>query len=223
MLTPRLKTISDKVKSKTIADIGTDHAYIPIELARSGKIDKAIACDINKGPLEIAKANIKKYGLEDKIELRLGGGLTPIHKNETDCIIIAGMGGQLIWEIIHKDIDTAKQAKELILQPMNAQAELRKNLIKHGFEIVEEDLVAEGFKVYNIFVAREGHSQPCTDFEYHIPKALHSHKLFNKFLAKKHREFSKILKGLKKASKPDESAIAHYAELLGRLEAVMKQ
>ena len=134
MITPRLQKIIDLVKCENICDIGTDHAYIPIRLASLEKIKKCIATDKNKGPLEIAYNNVKKHNFENLIELRLGEGLEPIEENECELIIIAGMGGKLIGDIIEKDIEKSKTFK-FLLQPMNAQKELRERLIKNGFKI----------------------------------------------------------------------------------------
>ena len=102
MITLRLQAIIDLVTAKNIADIGTDHAFIPIRLAQDKKINKAIATDKNKGPIEIARGNVIKYGLSDIVELRQGAGLCPITKGEAEQIIIAGMGGALIADIRRK-------------------------------------------------------------------------------------------------------------------------
>jgi len=100
MITPRLQAIINLVTAKTIADVGTDHAFIPIRLAQDKKIKKAVATDKNRGPIEIARGNVLKYGLSKIIELRQGAGLCPIEPGECEQIIIAGMGGALIADII---------------------------------------------------------------------------------------------------------------------------
>ena len=165
MITPRLKCIIKNTNGKRIADIGTDHAYIPIYLIENNLSDYVIASDIRKGPAEIAVSNISEHNLSDKIEVRIGGGLSVLKENETDTIIIAGMGGQLISEIIDGNIQLAKKCR-LVLQPMNAQYELRKYLIKNGFTITNEDIAIEGFKVYNILNAENGCQQEFeTDIE----------------------------------------------------------
>ena len=127
MITERLQCILNYVDSEVIADIGTDHAYIPIELVKKNRVKRAIAADINEGPLKIAQKNIKSEGLSDRIETRLGSGISVLEKGEAGQIIIAGMGGELIEYIIKSDIETAK-GSELLLQPMNNQYELRKFL-----------------------------------------------------------------------------------------------
>lgn len=208
MITPRLKAIINNVTCPKIADIGTDHAYIPIFLMENYLADKIIATDINKGPLNVARENIDKKGLN--IETRLGGGLSVIGAGEVDEIIIAGMGGILISEILDNDIDTAKKSR-LVLQPMNAQYELRKYLLSHGFRIISEDIAVEGFKVYNIIIAESGEMEPFeTDFEYQIPKYLKEHKYFKNLCQKKRREFTKVINGLLNSKDADEEKLKLY-------------
>jgi tRNA (adenine22-N1)-methyltransferase len=213
MITPRLQKIIDLVDEKIIADIGTDHAYIPIRLSSLGKISKAIATDKNKGPLEIAKNNVIKYGFDNIIETRLGEGLEPIEAGECELVIIAGMGGKLIGDIILKDLKKSETFK-FLLQPMNAQAELRERLIKNGFKITKEELSSEGFKVYNVFLCEKGEQKLPPNINLHIPKELESHKLYNMLINKKIREFEKIIKGIKNAKEPDFAALAEFSELL---------
>ena len=218
MITPRLEMIIKHVRGKTIADIGTDHAYIPIYLIENSLAGYVIASDINKGPLLIAGDNIKNHNLTEKIETRLGGGLSVLKENEADAIIIAGMGGILISEIIDADIETAKKSN-LILQPMNAQYELRKYLLSNGFKITNEDIAVEGFKVYNLIEAASGEQQPFeNDFEYHVPHYLTSHKYFKNLYNKKHREFTKVIKGLENSNEPDTEKLNQYKNWLKELK-----
>jgi tRNA (adenine22-N1)-methyltransferase len=154
-LTNRLKLIADKVLSNTkyIADIGTDHAYIPIYLVKNNICDKAIASDINYGPIEMAKNNIKNQNCEEKIEVRHGGGLATLKQGEVDSFIIAGMGGILIKDIIDKDIDITRNVGYFILQPMQYVNILRKYLVQNNFYIYDEDLVEDMGKIYQIICA----------------------------------------------------------------------
>ena len=210
MLTARLAAIKNRVNAEVVADIGTDHAYIPINLIKESRAQKVIATDINPLPARIATDNIKKESLSKKIEIRLGNGLSVLAKEEADVIIIAGMGGILISEIIDADIDIALGSK-LILQPMNAQYELRKYLMSHGFKITDEDLAVEGFKVYNIILAERGEMKPFeTDFEYQIPKYLVGHEYFKNLCQKKRREFTKVIKGLENSNSGDAAKLEMY-------------
>ncbi|MDY3928911.1 MAG: class I SAM-dependent methyltransferase [Clostridia bacterium] len=221
MITPRLQKIIDLVDVETIADIGTDHAYIPIRLAEDKRITRAVACDKNEGPIEIARANVEKYGFDNIIELRCGDGLFPIDKGEVQTIIIAGMGGNLIGDIIEAQIGKAKSAK-LILQPMNAQYELRKRLEKMGFDIFKEELAKEGYKIYNIFTAVAGEKvKKKKEIDYHIPEELLNHELSEMLIEKKKREFRKIASGIKSSAKKDENdleIVKYCEEMLSEIE-----
>ena len=214
LLTPRLELIKNQVQGSFIADIGTDHGFVPIELIKSGKCKGAIATDINIGPAEIAKANIKKEGLS--IEVRVGGGLSVLENGEAEEIIIAGMGGKLISDIIAANIDIAKSAR-LILQPMNAQYELRKFLTENNFYVEHEDLALEGFKVYNVIICKAEKTNSIeykSELDFHIPGALRTHIHFKHLKEKKIREFSKILKGYKLSKTPVEQEKIEYLENL---------
>lgn len=218
MLTPRLKAVAGLVTGRTLSDIGTDHAYIPIELIRNARADWAIACDINPGPLASARANIQKYAVADRVQLRLGAGLCPLESGETDTVVIAGMGGKLIADILSADFDKAKSFAELVLQPMNAQAELRKYLASSGFEIVKEELCEEGFKVYNIISVRPGVPWEISEIQAHLPAAVYSHASFPALLAKKKREIGNILAGLRRAENPQNELTEYYDNLLKEIE-----
>ncbi len=156
-LTNRLLTIAKQVqKGAIVADIGTDHAYIPVYLIQNSIVQKVIATDINEGPLNIAKKTIAEYGLEKSIETRLGSGLEVILPGEVDTAIIAGMGGLLIRDILMQSLQTARTIQRFILQPMIAQKELRQWLIMNKFKIVHEKLAIEDRRIYEIIVAENG-------------------------------------------------------------------
>ena len=216
LLTPRLNLIINQVQGNSVADIGTDHGFVPIELVKSGKCTKAIATDINKGPAAIAKANIKKEGLS--IDVRVGGGLSTLQKGEVEEIIIAGMGGKLISDILSAHMDIAKSAR-LILQPMNGQYELRKFLIENNFTIEEEDIAIEGFKVYNVLIVKNGEQAPFEkDIYYHLPKYLFGHKNYKKLFEKKKREFTKVVSGLENSKDCDFEKLNLYKSWLKAIE-----
>lgn len=156
-LNPRLLQIARLVPTcKAVADIGTDHGYIPIFSVLAGLCDGAIASDINKGPIKRAEENVKLFCLEDKISLRLGGGLETVQPGEADVIVIAGMGGILVSDILEKSKDVVNGAKHLILQPMTAVKELREYLCQNSFCVQKEVLVAEEDKLYSIICVDVG-------------------------------------------------------------------
>ena len=153
-LSKRLKAVAELVTpGMRLADVGTDHGYIPIYLTEAGVIPSAIAMDINKGPLERAKEHIREHGLEGKIQTRLSDGLKNLQMNEADCMIAAGMGGGLVIRIISEERDTAGSLKELILQPQSEIDSVRKYLTEEGYRIVAEDMVYEDGKYYPMMKA----------------------------------------------------------------------
>lgn len=152
-LSKRLQTIADFVKKgAVVADIGTDHAHIPIYLIKNNIISKAYACDINAGPLEKAKENINYYGVKN-IELRLSNGLEKLKTDEADTFIIAGMGGELITDILEKGRRFFATERKFILSPHTKTDEVRKYLLSNGFEITKEDMCIDEGKFYTVMEA----------------------------------------------------------------------
>ena len=150
-ISSRLKKCSEMVDENCkIVDVGTDHAYLPIYLAMQNKIISAIACDVRVGPLENAVSNIKKYNLEKKISTCLSNGLQKINENNADEIIIAGMGGNLIIDILENCAWKNKINKKYILQPMNKERDLRIYLASKGYETEKEEAVICMGKVYTV-------------------------------------------------------------------------
>lgn len=145
----RLAVLADMVKNcDCVADIGTDHAHLPIELVLKGKCKKAVACDVKKGPLEVAKKNISQYGLSEKIELRLGFGLEVLSPSECDVITVAGMGGLMICDILEKSRQVAESAGQLVLQPNTCEYDFRKYLYENGYVIEDERGIKDGDHFY---------------------------------------------------------------------------
>ncbi|HEX3026856.1 MAG TPA: class I SAM-dependent methyltransferase [Clostridia bacterium] len=153
-LTPRLTLAADFVRpGARLADIGTDHAYLPVYLLKTGRITRALACDINRGPLGRALATVKKYGVSDRVELRLSDGLDRVAADEAEDIVIAGMGGELIRNIVAHCSWMKDSRRRLILQPMTSAGELREFLVSDGFSIVQEAVAREGNKLYVVICA----------------------------------------------------------------------
>lgn len=196
----RLKTVADMVHEKSIADIGTDHGYVPIYLVKSGKIEKALACDINKGPLEKAQSNVKENCLESVIETRLGSGLVPVKKGETDCAVIAGMGGMLIIDILKASADVADGLKQMVLQPQLDADEVRKYIHSIGFRIEKEDFILDAGKYYTVISAVKGEEKYDTKADYVFGKVNIESKnpVLKEFIEKKLVTNSRILENIEK-------------------------
>lgn len=149
VLSTRLNMIAKMAdKCEKIADIGTDHAFVPIYLLKENICNSAIASDINDGPLLKAKANISLYQMDSRIECRLGGGLSVLKPGEVDSVIIAGMGGYLIRDILEADKKIVSNLKDLILQPVQNAEIVREYLYKSGYHIIDEDICFEEGKYY---------------------------------------------------------------------------
>lgn len=160
-LTPRLRAVADLVPhGAAMADVGTDHAYLPVFLLLEGKISRAIAADINAGPLDRARLTAKEYDCGEHMDFRLCDGLAAIGADEVDTVAIAGMGGETIAAILEAAPWTKDPKYTLILQPMSAQNDLRRWLWQHGYGIRGERIVREGERLYNILLVRYGEAVP---------------------------------------------------------------
>ncbi|WP_099189194.1 tRNA (adenine(22)-N(1))-methyltransferase [Tepidibacter mesophilus] len=229
-LTPRLEAVANLVSDDArIADIGTDHGYIPVYLIKKNKIKYAIAADVNKGPLNNAKKEISLNNLEHRIELRLGSGLSVLTVGEVDEVVIAGMGGVLISQLIETEFEIAKKLDKMILQPMQASAELRRYLHENGFVIEEEILVKEDFRIYEIMVvkyddreiSKEQEKEQEEEIYYEVGKGLLRNKdcLLLEFIDKKIKEYYNIIGKLEgKAGEKIESRIYECKSKIQKLE-----
>ncbi len=156
-LSKRLKAVADSVTTgNRVADVGCDHAYIPIYLIKNHIATDVIAMDINKGPLDRAKENIYHYGCGERIETRLSDGLHRLMQGEADTILIAGMGGALMVKILEEGMEAVGRSRELILQPQSEIFLVRKFLHRIGFGIEQEQMVKEDGKYYFIIKAKPG-------------------------------------------------------------------
>ncbi len=160
-LTPRLRAVADLVpEGAALADIGTDHAYLPVCLLLEGKISRAIAADLRPGPLDRARLTAKEYDCNENIDFRLCDGLSAIAPDEVDTIVIAGMGGETIAAILQAAPWTKSAEYTLILQPMSTQNDLRAWLWRSGYRISMEQIICEGNKLYNILFVSYGGAEP---------------------------------------------------------------
>ena len=153
-LSPRLACVADFVSSGgCICDVGCDHAYLPIHLLLSGRVRSAIAMDVRPGPLAIAAEHIAGVGLQDRIVTRLSDGLAALEPGEADCIVLAGMGGVLMRQILADDYRKACSAREWILQPQSDVTGVRSFLRESDFAIEAEELVWDRGKLYVVIRA----------------------------------------------------------------------
>lgn len=165
-LSPRLRTAADLVpEGARLADVGTDHAYLPVALILEGRIPFAVAADLRQGPLERARATVREYGLTGKVVFRLCDGLRGIHPDEVDAVAIAGMGGETIAAILTAAPWTRERDVPLILQPMSSMPDLRRWLGENGYRIVEERLAQEGNTLYTVLFVRAGEMLPMVPAE----------------------------------------------------------
>jgi dinuclear metal center YbgI/SA1388 family protein len=143
---------------RPMADVGTDHALLPIHLVQSGHVPRAIASDVRRGPFETALRNVRRFGLEDRISVRLGDGLKAITPGEADTIVVAGLGGDTAAQIIEAASHVARSARRLVLQPMNGEGRLRRVLYEKGCHLVYEGVVEDSGRLY-VLLAAEAHAE----------------------------------------------------------------
>lgn len=198
-ITPRLDSIIKMIPNNTkVIDVGTDHGYVPVFLVENKICENAIAADVNKGPLNIAKEYIDSRGLTEKIETRLGSGLEVLNINEVDGAVIAGMGGLLIADILEKSKEVASTLSFFVLQPMTASDKLRRYLIENNYKIVEEKLSREGERIYEIILVEHGNMKIEDDIYLQIGKGLFDSEdpLLKVFITKKMDKIKKVIDNL---------------------------
>ena len=158
MISKRLELVASFVPQGAILlDVGSDHAYLPIELVERGQIEGAIAGEVVEGPYQSAVKNVEAHGLKEKIQVRLANGLAAFEEaDQVSVITIAGMGGRLIATILEEGLEQLANVERLILQPNNREDDLRIWLQDHGFQIVAESILEEAGKFYEILVVEVG-------------------------------------------------------------------
>ena len=215
-MTPRLKEIASHVQSgASLVDVGSDHAYIPIFLVGNGRAERALCTDINDGPLKHSRENISQYGLSHKIKTQKANGLSGVDLNDYDTVIIAGMGGMLIWDIL-KQADSPGD-KRFILQPMTAIAELREALLGNGFTIEHEHFVPEGEKVYVVMEVIWKRDFPYSPLELLVGRNTKGSPNFALWKTQIQAKLEKRILGLKRAKNRNAEEIARLEQLLKEL------
>ena len=198
-LSKRLQAVADMVDAGSrVADVGTDHGYIPIYLVKEGICASAIAMDVNKGPLQRAKAHIQEEGLSEVIETRLSDGLSSLHINECDAVVIAGMGGALTIRILEQGREVAKTLKCLVLQPQSELSKVRSYLCENGYCIIAEDMVEEDGKYYPMMKVISGNTDAYQPIELLYGKYLleQKHPVLLQYLEKEIQKKEAIRKDL---------------------------
>ena len=193
-------------KEDKVADIGTDHGFVPNFIVNEKISSYVVSSDISENSLKKSIELTKEYSNEDKIFNRVGAGLSVLNKNEVDTVIIAGMGGILISEIIEEDFEIARNLKKLILQPMQAQRDIRIYLYSKGFSIVDEKIIYEDRKYFEIIVTKyTGNSKISDEIFYEIPEMPYKRKdkIIYDYLENRISYNEMLLNNLKKSSDLD--------------------
>ena len=220
-ISKRLEAVAGMVTSGSfLADIGTDHGYIPIYLIEHKRIPKAIAMDVNRGPLEKAKEHIMQAGLQDKIETRLSDGLEKLKPDEAESILIAGMGGPLTVRILSEGAGKLGACRELILQPQSDLKAVRAYLEGEGWKIDREEMVQEEGKFYPMMRAVPGEKSKMTPIQLRFGPLLlaNCHPVLKDYLLREQRINEKILASLE--GQESETAKARISEVEAELAMV---
>lgn len=215
MLSKRLKAVADMVtKDNIVADIGTDHGYVPIYLIKNDVSKKAYAMDINEGPLKMADKNIRMEGLSEEITTILSDGMDELADNMAETVVIAGMGGDLIVDILSRG-SNIKGIKELVISPHKRVDLVRKYLIENHWKIIQEEMVIDAGKYYTIIKSHRGEDVEYTDVELIYGKYLleNKNKILKKYLEKENEKFSNILNTMKENGQENASQIQEILKL----------
>jgi tRNA (adenine22-N1)-methyltransferase len=209
-LSKRLDAIAELVTpGNVVADVGTDHGYIPIRLVQQEKCPRAIAMDLREGPLARAKEHIKRCGLSDRIETRLSDGTKALRAGEADTIVCAGMGGELILHILTDGEEVCRSARELILQPQSEIARVRRYLREHEYRVTAENMILEDGKYYPMMrvlpLSEAETDNEATEFQkvYDLYGRLllqEKHPVLRQYLAREEQQLTDILGELDRQS-----------------------
>ena len=202
-LSKRLQAVADLVsEGQIVADVGTDHGYIPIYLLEANKCEQAIAMDVNQGPLLRAKEHIAEHDLTQKIQVKLSDGVQGLSVGECDCVVVAGMGGALAVKIMEEGRAVFKNLKEFVLQPQSELAKVRQYLCQNEYCVIAEDMVLEDGKFYPMMKVINGLSNPYSQVELCYGRELlaQKHPVLKMFLEKEIQTKEMILRNLESES-----------------------
>lgn len=218
LLTPRLKAIAELVKQDSVvADVGTDHGYIPVYLVKKGVCTSAFAGDIGEGPLENAKRTIERFDVTGRVTPLLSAGLDKFPVNCADTVIIAGMGGEQIAQIV-ADCDWVHNKNvTLILQPMSMQEKMRVLLAEKGFICEKEEYVKEGRRLYSVMVYRFSHVHVLDEVTAQIGLAAESDSpLAKEYVDRRIKKLLSMAEGMEKSEEQKEEAVK-IRELISKI------
>ena len=221
-LDARLRLCASMVrKGKRLADIGTDHAYLPIWLVRQGIVPSAVAGDVNLGPLRKAALNVRRYQVEDRVSVCLSDGLDAIFPHEADDIVLAGMGGELIASLIAGAPWLKNGEKHLILQPMTSAEELRVFLADAGYSVTREEAVLSGRHVYTAMLAVYEPGEKALDELYpYIGLLTGETEAERAYLQKQASSLQKRAQGLRAQAKEEDAR--HLFRLVERIGGLLR-
>lgn len=217
MLDTRLKMIYDLIPDGTVCDIGTDHGRLPVFCVKSGKSKKALACDLREGPLSFARALIEKEGLGDSIKTVLSDGFLGLSQADfesVDCFTIAGMGGELIMNIL----DARFTDKYVVLSPQSAIYEVYEFLLSRGYDIKKRVFCAEGKRLYTAMLVKYDGVKRDTDYFYGCEK----NDAFYEFLNREKERITLALDAIRASEKSDKSRISGLEKILLQIERELK-
>lgn len=225
-LSLRLKCITNMIEHcDSVVDVGTDHGYIPIYLVKNNVVKRAIASDINKGPVEKARSNVFANNTSSEITCRLGGGLSTVNAGEVEVAIIAGMGGNLIRDILDADLAVVKKFKYIILQPVQNAEVLREYLYSTGYDILDEEICLDEGKFYEIIKVKYN-TKPVIleDIYYEISKILLNKKqtVMKEFVQYKLQKYTQIYNTLNEDTEASRNRKNQLYDVTSRLKEFLK-
>lgn len=217
VLQPRLQLLADMVPAGSrLADVGTDHGYLPVYLLQKGQIKGAIASDIVSGPLEHARQTAAEYAVSG-IDFRLCAGLDNVSPEEADTVVIAGMGGETIQLILRNAPWTAAGGHLLLLQPMTKVEMLRKWLVDNGYYFTEERLVLDKEHLYPVFAVRGGQQLPLTPAQQYGGVLLEGDPLYVRYLEQRIEKLEKAIAGLRHSAIKENAVKAETLTKIARI------
>lgn len=225
-LSKRLETIAEMVpetaKDSCVADVGTDHGFVPIWLLTHGRAARALAMDVRKGPLLRAEEHVQQYGLGDRIETRLSDGLEKLQPGEAQTVVIAGMGGELMLRILRDGGHVRENIRHWVLSPQSELGQFRHGLEELGLAVRRETMLEEEGKYYTVMLVEAGQMHYEHEYQYQYGAYLLKEKspVLKEFLEREQRQYRQILARLEEQQ--SESAKTRLGEMKAELSGLEK-